>query len=157
MKILLKALCSVLLPLVTGFNINPALIVHLLNSLGSILARRHFRSAHMPHQATDNVCILPDTHLYTWVESSNVDKVSCWRTKSARHWRENRNPQPFDPWFKGSIQYTTAPPWYKFRPIGLHIFQQETITTPDTLVVIPWPGLYTLERNQSTERVQGSN
>ena len=25
--------------------------------------------------------ILPGTHLYTWVESSNVDKVSCWRTK----------------------------------------------------------------------------
>ena len=32
----------------------------------------------------------------TWVESSNVDKVSCWRTKSARHWRES-NPEPFDP------------------------------------------------------------
>ena len=30
------------------------------------------------------VHILPGTHLYTWVESrlsSNVDKVSCWRTK----------------------------------------------------------------------------
>ena len=25
--------------------------------------------------------ILPGTHLYTWVKSSNVDKVSCWRTK----------------------------------------------------------------------------
>ena len=31
---------------VTGYNINPALIVHLLNSLGSILARHHFRGAH---------------------------------------------------------------------------------------------------------------
>ena len=28
------------------FNISPALIVHLLNSLGSILARRHFRGTH---------------------------------------------------------------------------------------------------------------
>ena len=76
-----KALYSVLLLPITGFNINPALIVHLLNSLGSILARRHFRGAHVPHQATNNVRILPGTHLYTWVESSNVDKVSCWRTK----------------------------------------------------------------------------
>ena len=81
---------------VTGFNINPALIVHLLNSLGSILARCYFRGAHMPHHATNNVRILPGTHLYTWVESSNVDKVSCWRTKSARHWRES-NPELFDP------------------------------------------------------------
>ena len=56
---------------------NPALMVHLLNSLGSILARRHFGGAHMTHQATNNVRILPGTHLYTWVESSNVDKVSC--------------------------------------------------------------------------------
>ena len=70
--------------------------MHLLNSLWSILARRHFRGAHMPYQATNNVRILPGTHLYTWVESSIVDKVSCWRTKSARHWRES-NPQPFDP------------------------------------------------------------
>ena len=25
--------------------------------------------------------ILPGPHLYTWVESSNVDKVPCWGTK----------------------------------------------------------------------------
>ena len=89
-----SALQCIITP-VTGFNINPALIVHLLNSLGSILARCYFRGAHMPH-ATNNVRILPGTHLYTWVESSNVDKVSCWRTKSARHWWES-NPEPFDP------------------------------------------------------------
>ena len=59
----------------------PALIAHLLNALGSILARHHFRGAHIAHQVTNKVCILPGTHLYTWVESSNVDKVSCWRTK----------------------------------------------------------------------------
>ena len=90
-----SALQCIITP-VTGFNINPALIVHLLNSLGSTLARCYFRGAHMPHHATNNVRILPGTHLYTWVESSNVDKVSCWRTKSARHWRES-NPEPFDP------------------------------------------------------------
>ena len=50
----------------------------------------------MPIHATNNIRILPGTHLYTWVESSNVDKVSCRRTKSARHWRES-NLQPFDP------------------------------------------------------------
>ena len=29
----------------------------------------------------NNVCILTGPHLYTWVKSSNVDYVSCWRTK----------------------------------------------------------------------------
>ena len=61
-----SALQCIITP-VTGFNINPALIVHLLNSLGSILARCYFRGAHMPHHATNNVRILPGTHLYTWV------------------------------------------------------------------------------------------
>ena len=68
----------------------------ILNSLGSILARHHFRGAPMPHKATNTVCILLGTHFYTWVKSSNVDKVSCWRTKSARHWWET-NLQPFNP------------------------------------------------------------
>ena len=43
----------------------------------AILARRHFKVAHMPHQTTNNVRNLPGTHLCTWVESSNVDKMSC--------------------------------------------------------------------------------
>ena len=48
--------------------------------MGSIPASRHLTGAHMPtHHNT--VRVLPGTHLYTWVESSNVDKVSCWRTK----------------------------------------------------------------------------
>ena len=73
---------SVLLnvPPVTVFNINPTRIVHLLNSLGSILARSHFRSAHIATSTTKNVRILPDTHLYTWVESRNLNTISCWRT-----------------------------------------------------------------------------
>ena len=69
-----------LLPPVTGFNIIPALIVHRFNSLGSILTRHHFRGAHMPHQPKNNIRILLGTHLYTWVESNNVDK-----DKSALH------------------------------------------------------------------------
>ena len=81
------------LPPVTGFNIKPALIVQLLNSMRSILARRLFRGTHMPHHAINNVCILPGTHLYTWVESSNVDKVSCWRTRVAGiDGNQTRNP-----------------------------------------------------------------
>ena len=63
-EILLKVLYSVLLPLVVGFIINLALMVHLLNSLGSILARRHCRGAHMPCQVTNNIRILPVT-IYT--------------------------------------------------------------------------------------------
>ena len=30
--------------------------------------------------------LLPGPHLYTWVESSNVDKLPCWRTKVPRQW-----------------------------------------------------------------------
>ena len=30
--------------------------------------------------------LLPGPHLYTWVESSNVDKLRCWRTKVPRRW-----------------------------------------------------------------------
>ena len=53
-----SALQCIITP-VTGFNINPALIVHLLYSVGSILARCYFRGVHMPHHATNNVRILP--------------------------------------------------------------------------------------------------
>ena len=56
-------LYSVLLPPVTGFDTNPALIVHLLNSLGSILAKRLFRGTHIPNKATNIVRILPGTHI----------------------------------------------------------------------------------------------
>ena len=51
--------------------------------------------------------ILPGTHLYTWVESSNVDKVSCWRTKC----RALTGIEPATLWsrVKGSLQYTPAP------------------------------------------------
>ena len=29
---------------------------------------------------------IPGPHLYTWVASSNVDKLPCWRTKVPRRW-----------------------------------------------------------------------
>ena len=63
-----KHLYSVLLPPVIGFTINPALIVHLLNSLaclGSILARRHFRGAHMPHQVRRTALAFYRVPIYT--------------------------------------------------------------------------------------------
>ena len=66
-------LYSVLLPPPPVTNINPALRVHLLNSLWSILAG--------PHPATNNVRILPGTNFIHMGECSNVDKVSCWGTK----------------------------------------------------------------------------
>ena len=31
--------------------------------------------------------LLPGLHLYTWVESSNVDKLPCWRTKVPFAWK----------------------------------------------------------------------
>ena len=105
-EIQLKALFSALLPPITGCNINPALTVHILNSLGSILARRHFRGAVMRHQATHNVSILPGIHLYTMAESSNVDKMSCWRTKVPDN-DGNRTPLIQS---QGSIQYTMTSP-----------------------------------------------
>ena len=66
---------------VTGFNINPALIVHLLNSLGSILARCYFRGAHMPHHATNNVRILPGTHYTPGWRAAMWIKCLAERTK----------------------------------------------------------------------------
>ena len=65
MKYTQSALQCIFTP-VTGFNINPALIVHHLNSLGSILARCHFRGTHI---TSTNFRFLPGTHLYTWVEN----------------------------------------------------------------------------------------
>ena len=61
----------------------------------------------MPHQATNNVRILPGTYLYTWVESNNADKESCWRTKVPGMDRNRtRNPliqsQGFNPIYHGT-------------------------------------------------------
>ena len=48
--------------------------------------------------------ILPGTHLYTWVESSNVDKVSCCRGQKCQAWT---GIEPATLWsrVKGSLQY----------------------------------------------------
>ena len=89
-----KRYYSVLLPPSTAFNINPALIVHLLNALGSILARYHFSWAHTCH--IKQQIKFASYRVHTWMEIINVDKVSCWRTKSDRHLQKS-NPQPFDP------------------------------------------------------------
>ena len=64
---------------VIGFRNNSALRVHFLHSLGSIPASRRFTGAHMPTQP--QIRSHPTGSPFnTWVESSNVDKVSCWRT-----------------------------------------------------------------------------
>ena len=53
--------------------------------------------------------ILPGTHLYTWVESSNVDKVSCWMTKvPGIDWnqkcQELTGIKPATLWSRGQLQ-----------------------------------------------------
>ena len=99
-----SALQCIITP-VTGFNINPALKVHLLNSLGSILARCYFRGAHMPHHATNNVRILPGTpgwRAAMWIKClAEGQKCQAWT-----------GIEPGTLWsrVKDSIQYTTAPP-----------------------------------------------
>ena len=65
-----------------------------------IVAFRQIHTQHILH-------ILPGTHLYTWVESSNVDKVSCWRTKvPGIDGNRTRNPliqsQGFTPIYHGT-------------------------------------------------------
>ena len=64
-----------------------------------------------------NVRILPGTHLYSWVESSAVDGLSCWRTKVRSRFMSGFEPATL--WFrvKGSIQYTTTPLRSKCRPM----------------------------------------
>ena len=66
---------------VVGYNFKTALTVHNFHSQGSIPCRAAY------HGITGK-CILNISFasywvpiLYTWVESSNVDKVSCWGTK----------------------------------------------------------------------------
>ena len=89
------------------YNFKTALTVHNFHSLGRIpccLSWR-YRQIHTQHILP----ILPGTHLYTWMESSNVDRVSCWRTKVwGIDWNRTCNPliqsQGFTP------VYTTAPP-----------------------------------------------
>ena len=68
---------------VIGFRINSALQVHFLHSLGSIPASRHFQARTMPTQPQYR-SHPTGSPFNTWVESSNVDKVSCWRTKVYR-------------------------------------------------------------------------
>ena len=140
-----SALQCIITP-VTGFNINPALIVHFLNSLGSILARCYFRGAHMPHHATNNIRILLGTHLYTWVESNNVDKVSCWRTKSARHWRES-NPEPFDPESRvQSIYHGTS-----INSVSITHFRKTT--TKESMWYVNQTGIMTVTENYLNTRI----
>ena len=71
-----------LLPPVVGYNFKTALIVHNFHSQGSIPCRAAYRGVTGKYILHNIILhILHGTHLYTWVESSNVDKVSCWRTK----------------------------------------------------------------------------
>ena len=104
-----SALQCIITP-VTGFNINPALIVHLLNSPGSILARCYFRGAHMPHHATITFesyrvpIYTPGWRAAMWIkclaEGQKVPGIVLTGIEHGTLWSR----------VKGSIQYTTAPP-----------------------------------------------
>ena len=92
----LSALQCINITPVPEFNINPALIVHLLNSLLSILDRRHFRGAHIYH-IKQQITFASRVTIYTpGLRAAMGIKCLVGRTKSARHWRE-LNPQPLDP------------------------------------------------------------
>ena len=63
---------------------------------GSIPCRVAYRGIQANTYTTYILHILPGTHLYTWVESSNVVKVSCWRTKVPGidgNWTRNPDPE----------------------------------------------------------------
>ena len=79
----LKALTAYVYPS-HCINFNAALTVHNFHSLGSIPCLKlpktycHNGTGKFKHNIFR---ILPRPHLYTWVKSSNADKLPCWRTK----------------------------------------------------------------------------
>ena len=75
-QIMIKALSQCIITPVIGFRDNSALKVHFLHSLGSIPASRRFIGAHVPTQPQFR-SHPTGSPFNTWVESSNVDKVSC--------------------------------------------------------------------------------
>ena len=101
-----KAQHTIITPVV-GYNFKTELTVHNFNfqSQGSPPCWAAYcgvqaNTQHILH-------ILPGTHLYTWVESSNVDRVSCWRTKvPGIDGKQTRNPliqsQGFTPIYHGT-------------------------------------------------------
>ena len=92
---------------VIGFRHNSAFRVHFLHSLGSIPASRRFTGAHMPTQPQFR-SHPTGSPFNTWVESSNVDKVSCWRTKIPGD--SGIRTRTLSVRVERSHHYTTAPP-----------------------------------------------
>ena len=86
---------------VIGFRHNSALRVHFLHSLGSIPASHRFTGAHIRSHPTGS-------QFNTWVESSNVDRVSCWRTKILGD--SGIRTRTLSVRVERSHHYTTAPP-----------------------------------------------
>ena len=96
---------------VIGFRHNSALKVHFLHSLGSIPASRRFIGAHVPTQPQFR-SHPTGSPFNTWVESSNVDKVSCWRTKVPCE--SGNRTRTLSVRVERSLHYTTAPPQSTF-------------------------------------------
>ena len=81
-QLMFKAQQTIITPVV-GYNSRPHLY-----SAQFTLPREHslqsclswnYRQIHL----NISFHILPGTHLYTWVETSNVDKLSCWKKEGA--------------------------------------------------------------------------
>ena len=89
---------------VIGFRHNSALRVHCLHSLGSIPASRPFTMPTQPQYRSHPT----GSPFNTWVESSNVDKVSCWRTKVPGD--SGIRTRALNVRVERSHHYTTAPP-----------------------------------------------
>ena len=64
--------------------------------------------------------ILPGPQLYTWVESSNVDKLPCWRTKVPRRCTGKIRTRALSVRVEWILQYTTTPP-----PMSAAAYQNE--------------------------------
>ena len=69
---------TIITPIV-GYSFKTALTVHNFHYQGRIPCRAAIVALQANTYTTYPSHPIPDTHLYTWVESSNVDKVSCWR------------------------------------------------------------------------------
>ena len=97
--------------------------------------------------------ILPSTHLYTWVESSNVDKVSCSRTKvPGIDGNRTRNPliqsQGFNPIYHGTSTFVCYKNIAKTGNLGIihEIFCVLQSISKQTLIV----GERVWRRNESS-------
>ena len=69
-----KALYRIIITPVNGYNLKPHLQCVTLAPWGASTRSAYSGDNNITHNLFH---IPPGTHIYTWVESSNVDKLSC--------------------------------------------------------------------------------